>query len=73
MEKIENFPPILGRVVSCLNVEKNHEVASALGVTPSTVSNWKERGDIPILQAVNFALREEISVDWILTGKGKKP
>ncbi|GAB0057344.1 hypothetical protein SIID45300_01671 [Candidatus Magnetaquicoccaceae bacterium FCR-1] len=68
----KTFPPILARICEHLNLNKNQDIASALGVAQPTVINWGERNDIPLDRAVEFSKRERISLDWLITGEGPK-
>ncbi|MBF0602180.1 MAG: helix-turn-helix transcriptional regulator [Nitrospirae bacterium] len=63
-------PPILSRVEDYLKNNENKFVADKIGVAPQTVSSWKKRGDMPSASAIEFAERESLSLDWLLTGRG---
>ncbi|MBF0340710.1 MAG: helix-turn-helix domain-containing protein [Magnetococcales bacterium] len=68
MKKI--FPPILSRVCEHLKTDKNQYIAEKLLVEPQTVSTWKSRNDVPFAQAISFAKREKLNLEWLLTGEG---
>ena len=52
-----------------LELSSDNAPADTLGVSKTTLSNWKSRNslDFPLV----FSLCEHISLDWLLTGKGK--
>ncbi|MBF0340711.1 MAG: helix-turn-helix domain-containing protein [Magnetococcales bacterium] len=63
-------PPILSRIEQYLQIYENKKVSDLLGVAPSTVSNWRDRSDVPYSQAVEFANHQSLSLDWLLAGRG---
>lgn len=60
---------VILRLKKALNISADIELANYLGISKSTLSNWKARNtlDLPLL----FSLCEQISIDWLLTGKGE--
>ena len=60
---------VILRLKKALNISTDIELATYLGISKSTLSNWKARNtlDLPLL----FSLCEQISIDWLLTGKGE--
>ncbi|MBF0263515.1 MAG: helix-turn-helix domain-containing protein [Magnetococcales bacterium] len=66
------LPPILSRIGEYLKTDKNHLIAERLYVEPQTVSTWKGRNDVPFSQAIAFAKRENLNIEWLLTGEGPK-
>lgn len=60
---------VISRLKKALNISTDIELANYLGISKSTLSNWKARNtlDLPLL----FSLCEQISIDWLLTGKGE--
>ena len=59
---------VILRLKKALNIATDIELANYLGISKSTLSNWKARNtlDLPLL----FSVCEQISIDWLLTGKG---
>lgn len=59
---------IIKRLKIGLGQSSDNALADALGVSKTTLSNWKSRNslDFPLV----FSLCEHISLDWLLTGKG---
>ena len=60
---------IIERLKIGLELSSDNALADTLGVSKTTLSNWKSRNslDFPLV----FSLCEHISLDWLLTGKGK--
>ena len=59
---------IIERLKIGLELSSDNALADTLGVSKTTLSNWKSRNslDFPLV----FSLCEQISLDWLLTGKG---
>lgn len=60
---------ILQRVSQVIKDESNKGIANALKVAPTTSSTWKDRNTIPWQNLFDFAARNNVSLDWLLTGK----
>lgn len=59
---------IIERLKIGLELSSDNALADTLGVSKTTLSNWKSRNslDFPLV----FSLCEHISLDWLLTGEG---
>lgn len=66
--KIISSKEIIERLKIGLKLSSDNALADSLGVSKTTLSNWKRRNslDFPLV----FSLCEQISLDWLLTGKG---
>ena len=66
-----NIIGILQRVGEKIKSKKNMDIALALGVEPQVSSNWKskDRKTIPWEILFAFCQKNNISFDWLLTGK----
>lgn len=74
------MPAIIGRIKAKTGLSSDKEVAKALGRSPQWLSNlvqvaesgYKPGGaaKLPYRELVNWAIDNEVSVDWLLTGKG---
>lgn len=53
--------------------EKSKELAAFLGISGSSVSGTKGRGNFPLEWARKIAKEYNVSIDWILEGKGLEP
>jgi len=68
-----NINQILNRVGTIIHSQKNEKIAGALSATPQTCSNWKTRKAIPWIELFNFAIKYDVKLDWLLTGKEHTP
>jgi hypothetical protein len=59
---------ILKRVGEVIGDHKTEEIAKALGVSPTTASNWKTRNTIPWDELWRFCNEHHIPLARILTG-----
>lgn len=59
---------ILNRLKEAKKITSETQFANFLGIKPSTLSSWRQRNSIDFEKL--FANCEEISIDWLLTGKG---
>jgi transcriptional regulator with XRE-family HTH domain len=62
---------VLERIAKLLGVTTDTAIAKALGVAPQTLSTWKRRGTIPYERVCDFAENKDVSLDYLLLGKGK--
>lgn len=58
----------MNRLKEAYNIQKDTELATLLGVSKSTLSNWSSRNTIDYDKV--FSLCEHINIDWLLTGRG---
>jgi len=60
---------ILNNLQNYLNFKKDVDFAEFLGIKPQTLFSWKKRNtfDVDLI----YAKCNEISADWLLTGKGE--
>lgn len=63
---------IISRMKTVLGVESDTEVAKLFGGSRSMLSLWKNRGKIPFQQCIDLARDENISLDWLVMGRGQK-
>lgn len=59
---------VMNRLKEAYNIQKDTELATLLGVSKSTLSNWSSRNTIDYDKV--FSLCEHINIDWLLTGRG---
>ncbi len=60
---------ILNRIKLANNFNSDTELASFLGITKPTLSNWHRRNSIDF--DIVFSKCEHINLDWLITGKGE--
>jgi phage repressor protein C with HTH and peptisase S24 domain len=61
---------ILNRLKEAYNINRDTELATLLGVSKSTLSNWVSRDSMDYDKV--FSKCEHINIDWLLTGRGSK-
>jgi hypothetical protein len=66
-----NFSEIIDRIKGEFNCSSDGEVAKLLGISKFSLSNYKARGNIPYEALFTFCIKEDISLDWLFTGKGE--
>lgn len=64
-----NFEQIILRIKESTGLKKDNEIARILGATDANFSRWKTRNKIPYEQIVDFCLKYDIDIKFILTGK----
>jgi len=68
------MPPIrtiVDRLKKVLGVSRDDEVAKALGMSPQSLNGYKDRKKIPYDKILEFCMRENVSLDHVLLGKGQ--
>ncbi|GGY12769.1 LexA family transcriptional regulator [Massilia dura] len=63
---------IVNRMKTVLGVESDTDAAKILGGTRSMLSLWKNRGSVPFQQCIEMAEKHNISLDWLVLGRGSK-
>lgn len=59
---------IINRFKEVKKIKSDAELSNYLGISRSTLSNWKARNTIDF--DILFAKCEQESIDWLLTGEG---
>jgi hypothetical protein len=67
----KNFSDIIERMKRAGGLKNDTAVASKLGVTPQAISNYRKKGKMPPSLVIRFAELYGLSVDWLLTGRGR--
>ncbi|ALG66776.1 helix-turn-helix transcriptional regulator [Beggiatoa leptomitoformis] len=60
---------VLERLYQLHNVKNDAELARKLNIGTSTISNWRTRDTVPYKICVEISKRDNVSLDWLLTGK----
>jgi hypothetical protein len=63
---------IIDRMKTVLGIQLDKELSEVLGVSRGFVSVLKNRGTIPYDECVTVALDKNISLDWLILGRGEK-
>ena len=61
---------ILARIIYVLKLENDIELSKYLGVAEGTLRTWRARNKIPYEECFIVSKRNNISLDWLLTGEG---
>lgn len=56
---------------SVVGVSKDVDLADHLGGARSTLSVWKRRGSIPVEECIRIAREQNVSLDWLILGRGE--
>jgi hypothetical protein len=64
---------IIERMKKVLGFSKDDELATYLGKGRSTPAGWRARSSIPIAESIQIALQHNISLDWLILGRGSGP
>ncbi len=64
------FSEIIERIKSLKGLKTDTAAAEALGMQRSALAERKRRNSIPREELWNFARREGLRLDWLLTGEG---
>lgn len=63
-----NVNSVLSRLKSFFDVTRDSELARALGISPQTLSSWRQREAIPYSICAEIAQEHSLSLDWVLYG-----
>ncbi|EAT4153009.1 phage repressor protein [Salmonella enterica] len=63
---------VLSRLMIVFKVNNDSELARSLGVNRQTLASWRKRDSIPYSLCISVAEQCEVSLDWLLSGKGEK-
>jgi transcriptional regulator with XRE-family HTH domain len=69
---LRNLQDIIERIKERFSLKNETQVAKLLNVEQNTLSSWKKRNKIPYDKLDELALRNQISLDWILSGNDSK-
>lgn len=61
---------VLARFAEYLGAVTDGPISEALGVSRSSISSWRARDSVPYRHFVEFAMRDEINLNWLLLGDG---
>ncbi|EAA9300843.1 bacteriophage CI repressor [Salmonella enterica subsp. enterica] len=67
---IKESEVVLARLKQVFSVSSDVALCEALSVSPQTLSSWKSRNKIPYANCVEVSTQRNVSLDWLLTGRG---
>ncbi|WP_026608704.1 helix-turn-helix transcriptional regulator [Methylocaldum szegediense] len=70
MIEVNGIDQILERLATALGTDKDVELADAIGVSRQVLSTWRKRGTVPYEKLCEVASEKNISLNWLLLGKG---
>lgn len=59
----------LSRMRGAISVASDSALAAYMGISPKTISNWKQRNSIPEEYTREFAVKTGVSLDWLVLGR----
>lgn len=65
-----NAAEIFDRAREVAGARTDAELAGCFGKTPSHLAVWRQRGTIPTEHLVGFCEARDVSIRWLLTGRG---
>ena len=69
---VSSMEEIMKRIKDIENISLDTDICSLLGISPSSLSGYRNREAVPYKEIVNYALKKGVSIDWILTGSVSK-
>lgn len=66
-----NFDEIMDRLKIASNTRSYNALAGMLGLSSNAFANLKKRGSLPYDKIIALTNSLNVSMDWILTGKGE--
>lgn len=61
----------LSKIMHIRGLKKSLALAMALGVDESTISRWRKGGPITVPNAISLSRELDVSLDWLLAGRGQ--
>ena len=68
---MKKITPILNRLKQITNSKTDKELTQKLGISYSTLDTWKNRDKIPEKRLLEFSLKYQVPMEWLLTGEGE--
>lgn len=65
-----NYFSIFERMLKAGGLRNGTEMAKALGITPQAISNYRKKQEMPPGIIIKFANTYNVSIDWLISGKG---
>lgn len=70
MFTMNNFSEIIERIKQICFCQTEGDVAKAIGISKSALSNHKSRGSLPFEALLTFCVKNGVSTDWLFMGFG---
>ncbi|MCX9038971.1 helix-turn-helix domain containing protein [Citrobacter portucalensis] len=63
---------VIGRLKELLKAESDSALCELINLSPQTLSSWKSRDKVPYALCVDYSEIMDVSLEWLLTGKGER-
>ncbi|HIN93826.1 MAG TPA: hypothetical protein EYM99_13540, partial [Alphaproteobacteria bacterium] len=63
---------IISRLCQIHEVDTDADLSVKLGVARGTISSWRARGQVPWRECLEAAISSDVSLDWLVIGRGAK-
>jgi transcriptional regulator with XRE-family HTH domain len=64
---------VLNRLKEAMNIDRDANLAEAIGVSRQVLSTWRKRGTVPYEKLCEVAREKRLSLDWLLLGRAPLP
>ena len=65
---VPKYEGLWGRIIIALGTDKTGEIAAKMGLSASSVSEWKSGPNPSLDSLIKIATLGKVTVDWLLTG-----
>lgn len=69
---MKNFFEIIENIKEIMEFKTDQEVADMFEWPRQTINNYKKENRIPFKHLVEFCEYENVSLDWLISGRGEK-
>ena len=70
--KMQKAIDVVERLKAVFGVNSYSELAEKVGTSKSTIGGWVHRDTVPYSECVRVALELNVSLDWLLLGRGEQ-
>lgn len=63
---------IINRMKDVIGARTDVDLSNEIGGAKSQPAVWKKRGSVPLNACVSFALERDVSLDWLVLGRGER-
>lgn len=69
MSKLD-IDDVLARLKQLFDISSDSALSRQLDTSPQTISSWRARQRVPYAICIEIAIQYDVSLDWLLMGKG---
>lgn len=70
-DNLRTADAILGRLAHYYGVRTDTDLAKCINKPQTTISSWRTRDSVPQKVLIEVAEKEDLSLDWVITGRGQ--